>query len=525
MRHDDDPAAADPAPRRTQAGRWFMPVGVITCIGMLFLSGFVAVRARDHAWQATMQASDNLTATLERGVSSTATEHDLSLKRVITNLTTVGLKQANPQLRQVALFDGLAASGHPDTVLVLDTAGNIRFDSHGWPPRSANFADRDYFQLQRQHPDVGLFISRVVADRFTGRPELMLSRRISRPNGGFAGVVVETMETAYFQELFEHLNVGQHGSISLVGSEGHIAVRQPFAARDIDLDISGTSDFTQIRHTTGGSLVGNAVADGVKRLFTYRHVDEFPLILVVGVAVEDIFAPWRTEVFGITAALLVLSSVTMTLSLLVRRELRLRSAVEQKLAGSARTLAAMAQTDGLTGLANRRWFDSVLDSEWRRARRDGTEVSLLMLDVDLFKCFNDEYGHQAGDAALQAVATCIGYSAIRPGDLGARYGGEEFAVILPNTGREGAELIGERLREAVAKRSLPHPRSPAHVLTISVGVATMNPCRASTELSAKLLRKAGQALHEAKKRGRNRIEVSQAAERAIAAAPAAQPVP
>ena len=312
------------------------------------------------------------------------------------------------------------------------------------------------------------------------------------------------------------VTIGQHESISLVGTNGHIAARQPFVARDIDLDISGTPDFSSVRQTSSGSLVGNAVTDGVRRLFTYRRVGKFPLILVVGVAVEDIFAPWRTEIIGISAALLVLSSVTMALSLLVRRELQLRSVVERRLAGSARTLAAMAQTDGLTGLANRRWFDSVLDSEWRRARREGTAVSLLMRDVDWFKGFNDEYGHQAGDAALQAVATCIGYSAIRPGDLGARYGGEEFAVILPSTNREGAQVIGGRLREAVAKCSLPHSHSPAHVLTISVGVATMRPSPATTELSATLLRRADSALYEAKKRGRNRVEVSPAVEAATA---------
>ncbi len=248
MRHDDHPGG-DAAQRTTQAGRWFMLLGVITCAGMLFLSGFFAMRARELAWQATMQASENLTATLEREVSSTATVHDLSLKRVIANLTTAGLKQANPQLRQVALFDSLAASERPGTVLVLDTSDNVKLDSLGWPPRPANFADCDYFQLHRERPDLGLYISRVVADRFTGQPELVLSRRISRPDGGFAGVVVETLETSDFQELFEHLNVGQHGLISLVETNGHIAARQPFVARDLDLDISGTPDFTSVRQT------------------------------------------------------------------------------------------------------------------------------------------------------------------------------------------------------------------------------------------------------------------------------------
>jgi diguanylate cyclase (GGDEF)-like protein/PAS domain S-box-containing protein len=114
-------------------------------------------------------------------------------------------------------------------------------------------------------------------------------------------------------------------------------------------------------------------------------------------------------------------------------------------------LAALATLDGLTGIANRRHFDERLEEEWARAKRDGASLSLLLIDVDHFKKFNDQYGHQAGDACLRALARILAAQARRPADLAARYGGEEFALLLPNTGAEGCVEVGDRVREALGR--------------------------------------------------------------------------
>jgi len=168
------------------------------------------------------------------------------------------------------------------------------------------------------------------------------------------------------------------------------------------------------------------------------------------------------------------------------------------------TLERLATRDGLTGLANRRFFDETLNTEWRRAMRESTPLSLLMLDVDFFKRYNDAYGHQKGDACLQFVACAMMGEMLRASDLAARYGGEEFVVILPTTTLQGATVVGERVRAAVARLGMPHSASDvAEYVSASIGVATVVPTPRSTP--AQLIAAADAALYRAKREGRNRV--------------------
>ena len=167
-------------------------------------------------------------------------------------------------------------------------------------------------------------------------------------------------------------------------------------------------------------------------------------------------------------------------------------------------LEALAAADGLTGLANRRSFDQRLESEWKRAAREQTEIALVMIDVDCFKAYNDSLGHLAGDDCLKAVATSLKASCRRPADLAARYGGEEFCLLLPHTESHGAVELADATRAAIKALALPHPGSSiGGQVTVSVGVATARP--GSQTVPADLIAAADGALYRSKEDGRNRV--------------------
>ncbi len=193
------------------------------------------------------------------------------------------------------------------------------------------------------------------------------------------------------------------------------------------------------------------------------------------------------------SALVVTSDVTK----LKETETQLRATTEQ--------LRLLATTDGLTGLTNRRAFDQALDAELSRARRSGNPLSLLLIDVDRFKRYNDIYGHQAGDEVLKTVAVCLRSALRRPGDTAARYGGEEFVAILPNTDEDGAFFLGDEFREALRALRVPHQGSEQGELTASVGLATLDAEEARTVDAAEFVRRADEALYNAKEAGRDRV--------------------
>ncbi|MBC7953678.1 MAG: diguanylate cyclase [Rhodospirillaceae bacterium] len=218
-----------------------------------------------------------------------------------------------------------------------------------------------------------------------------------------------------------------------------------------------------------------------------------------------------------------------------------KARVKTHLALKQRTdeLLRLASVDGLTGIANRRTFDTSLDHEWRRACRSKSPVSLLMIDVDYFKRFNDHYGHQAGDECLRAIASTLADISQRPGEVVARYGGEEFAVILPACDRATAMKFAEKLRAGVADLHIPHVASDVSTeVTISIGVASLmldcvtfgtdhpgwtGPCptvHTCRDGSMTLIAVADRALYEAKRAGRNRVACAAVMDAASSPAPA-----
>ncbi|WP_322522054.1 sensor domain-containing diguanylate cyclase [Guyparkeria halophila] len=181
-----------------------------------------------------------------------------------------------------------------------------------------------------------------------------------------------------------------------------------------------------------------------------------------------------------------------------------RKANEEKLLSLQKELEELSLKDGLTGVANRRMFDSILEVEWANAYRHGQPISLVMLDIDYFKQYNDEYGHLAGDDCLKTVARALEQSGVRAGDLLARFGGEEFLLLLPNTDEEAAHAVAERCRQLVLDQRIPHATSSiAPQLSASFGVATVIPT--GDMAPVELVETADCHLYRAKNAGRNRV--------------------
>lgn len=199
-------------------------------------------------------------------------------------------------------------------------------------------------------------------------------------------------------------------------------------------------------------------------------------------------------------------AVASVLVLIVAALLAERHRVEQELIAAKNALELLASKDGLTGLANRRRLDETLEHECKLALREKTPLSLILLDVDYFKVFNDHYGHQAGDECLRRIAQELDFAARRPGDLAARYGGEELAVVLSHTDLASAIQIAETLRARIEALALAHAESrlPARVVTASLGVASLHPEDGAAGAQA-LIRAADRMLYEAKRNGRNRV--------------------
>lgn len=520
--------------------------------GPLLLPGLAVIAAT------TLLASG--TAILTRGVCSPRSGMGLSLAIGLANaiaFASVAPDQALPDRLGVAAFVGLAVgigsllsaaalalgkrlalernimraavAQAPDIFFVKDTAGRFV---------AANAAMARIFG--QQHPDD--LIGR-------GYDDVFPAERAERLKAADARIIAEGIEVSEVEE-------------QLVGFDGeqHIMSTSKSALRDSDGNVIGlagvTRDVTERRRLEAvaqrdHSLVNFALAEmsdglamfdaeGYLVLCNDRYIQTFPLtghirrpgvnireiLTAVAETGEEVGIPsdpverqrWISETtasvwrenqaeFGMADGRWVQIRTRPTKdgsSLVVVSDITAIKNSELMLQGMTDQLKELATTDGLTGLLNRRSLDQVLASELARTVRERQPISLLMIDVDRFKAYNDRYGHPAGDKCLKLVANSLREAALRPGDSLARYGGEEFVAVLPNTDEDGAYVIAERLRRSLRDLGLPHEGSEKGLITVSIGIACY-PGAVIERTEAELLRRADQALYDAKAAGRDRV--------------------
>jgi diguanylate cyclase (GGDEF)-like protein len=309
------------------------------------------------------------------------------------------------------------------------------------------------------------------------------------------GVAEAAMRLNYFNQLFRSLNIGHGGTVNLVSRDGVLLAQEPPLAKDLTgKDFSNRPNFVRILREGNGSFTSVSGQDQTTRLYTFSQVGNLPLIVVVALSTQEVFASWQRTALLVSGATGALCIGLLWLTWLLRRELRRRHAAE-------RELAQLASVDSLTGLANRRTLDETLQQEWLRAQRSGQPLSVMMIDADHFKAFNDRHGHQGGDEALRTLARLISRHVRRPADLAARYGGEEFSVVLPETTTAGAFTMAQSIREAVEQ--LPPALDGDDPMTVSIGIATW--AQGPYGELEQLMFAADKALYQAKASGRNRV--------------------
>jgi diguanylate cyclase (GGDEF)-like protein len=476
-----------------------------TACELMVLSGFFAVIGYDF-YRGTLliseQAATNVATLAQQTIARDIELYDLSLQSVLEGVNDPDILYQEPGLRQKILFDRSATAPGLGAIVQLDADGNINLDSQGYPPRQGNFADREYFRVHRDAVrDLGLYVSKPFRARLQEHIwTISVSRRISKPDGSFGGIVSGTIRISYFERLFNKVAMGNGDRIVLLRDDGTLVARTAGLSSEVGTSWQSTPIFAQVMSRSRGSFTSDQSPDGVSRLYAFHRVSNLPLVVVVGISTEQILAPWWFKMSVLAAIFAIMAASVVGLVWMLEGELRRRAAAEK-------AAEELARTDGLTKLANRRWFDEMLSRKWAWAARDGRPMSLLMIDVDHFKFFNDSYGHQAGDRALAAIAGVIDAAIRRPDDLAARYGGEEFAVLLPDTDRRGAAQIAETIREKARALQIDHAENDAKLVTVSIGVATALP-RSGTATPDLLIRDADAALYRAKEQGRNAVCIS-----------------
>lgn len=382
-----------------------------------------------------------------------------------------------------------------------------------------NVMDREYYQAFAHISDLkqaSLFIGRPIQGRINGVWFVPVAQPRIASDGTFAGVVLGTIKLNTFGNLYESFELPTNASIALARDDGTFIYRMPFKMQFFERTFEDNPFFKNVLPTSfQGVYDERSSIDQRERIITYQRLKTLPLVVVVTQTHESM-----TQEFWAEAMIEIVTGLLATLALVYFSRLiwlqtdtiiMQRNSLEETVEARTRELSEansklkeQALIDGLTGAANRRHLEERLEIEFRRAQRNQKPISVVMIDVDYFKKYNDTYGHLMGDDCLKFIVGILKENTKRPTDMVARYGGEEFCCLLPETNAEAASLLAETVRRIIENSSIGSGVTGEDTrVTVSIGVATVIPDQNNTVLQ--LIGQADQALYRAKGEGRNLV--------------------
>ncbi|TBV05381.1 sensor domain-containing diguanylate cyclase [Phytopseudomonas dryadis] len=404
--------------------------------------------------------------------------------------------QPNQQSLHEILVSQVARSDRVHGVFVYDAEGNWVNSSLAQQTGSHNNADREYFMHHKENTTALPFIGRPVRSRSDDSDIITISHRYNQPDGKFGGVVLASIKSDYFRSFYRTLDVEDNGKIDLIREDGIILAGVHGHDGSDEMAVPNREAFDAIKHLGKGNFIHRDDSEQTVRIAAFSSVPEFPLFVFAGVDRREVLSGWwlatLSGVVGtvVCISLLIAAAIWLDRQLVAtqRREIHFRRESE---------------VDGLTGIANRRIFDSHLAARLTESSSFPISLSLLLIDVDHFKQFNDRYGHAGGDDCLRQIAHALQSVQRRTNDLVARYGGEEFAILLPDCDLHQAHTMAEEVNSKIRNLAIQHDSSPHGIVTVSIGVASTVIANEITPRA--LIEQADTALYRAKENGRDTV--------------------
>jgi diguanylate cyclase (GGDEF)-like protein len=486
-----------------KASAFFIGAVCLCLCGLLYLQ---LEQSRRHDLALAEVASSNLTRAMAQQAEDTFMKADLVLTSLADWIQMDGYDASQLPHLQKTFASRVQALHQLHGIFLFDQQGQWVITSFADLPHGSGVSDREYFKFHQQNVSSLAHIGPAIRSRENGEWIIPVSKRVNDKNGNFQGVLLAGIKMAYFDQFFKSFSIDDQGAMFLALTDGTLLARRPFIESQIGTSVAQGAIFQKhLPNANAGNAMINSVVDSTVRLYGYRQLEAYPLVVSAASSKDAILKDWYATAFqsSVIVALVVLG--VGLFGWVFIHQVRDGGRIEADLRAAQEALELIATHDSLTGLANRRLFERALDIEFGRGARQASPLSLVMLDIDFFKRYNDTYGHVAGDHCLAEVARALKTCCHRKADLAVRYGGEEFAVLLPDTDIHGAMVIAEQIRRSVMDKNITHSGSPTGYVTVSLGCYSFVPTgRDSIEV---FIQRADAALYQAKHSGRNRSAV------------------